>query len=62
MSWKIVLVLYGVIVTFQIFSSFHRVYAACGVIFIILSVLRGGNKKASDLYDWLGMVICLAGF
>lgn len=59
----VVLVLYGVIATFQAFSSFGRVYAAYGGIFIILSVLWGWgiDKKTPDMYDWLGAMICLVG-
>ncbi|MBS4174291.1 YnfA family protein [Bacillus sp. FJAT-49736] len=59
----IVLFIYGVIATFQSFSSFGRVYAAYGGIFIILSVLWGWgmDKKTPDLYDWLGAGICLLG-
>lgn len=59
----VVLVLYGVIATFQTFSSFGRVYAAYGGIFIILSVLWGWgvDKKTPDAYDWMGAVICLIG-
>nr|WP_251551111.1 YnfA family protein [Neobacillus muris] len=59
----ITLALYGVIATFQAFPSFGRVYAAYGGVFIILSVLWGWlvDKKAPDLYDWLGAAICLIG-
>lgn len=37
----IALALYGVIATFQTFTSFGRVYAAYGGVFIVLSVLWG---------------------
>ncbi|KAA9028414.1 YnfA family protein [Niallia endozanthoxylica] len=59
----IILVLYGVIVTFQNFPSFGRVYAAYGGVFIILSVLWGWgiDRKPPDLYDWIGAGICLIG-
>lgn len=59
----ITLGLYGVIAAFQAFPSFGRVYAAYGGIFIVLSVLWGWgvDKKAPDLYDWIGAGICLAG-
>ncbi|WNC15798.1 YnfA family protein [Brevibacillus brevis] len=59
----IVLVLYGVIPTWQSFPSFGRVYAAYGGVFIILAVLWGWlvDKKTPDLYDWLGAIICLIG-
>ncbi len=59
----IVLILYGVIATFQTFPSFGKVYAAYGGVFIILSVLWGWgvDKKTPDFYDWLGACICLLG-
>lgn len=57
------LVLYGVIATFQAFSSFGRVYAAYGGVFIVLSVLWGWgiDKKTPDIYDFIGAGICLVG-
>jgi small multidrug resistance family-3 protein len=60
---SIVLILYGVIPTFQHFPSFGRVYAAYGGVFIVLSVLWGWgiDKKTPDTYDWIGAVICLIG-
>jgi small multidrug resistance family-3 protein len=59
----LVLALYGVIATFQSFPSFGRVYAAYGGVFIVLSLLWGWgiDKKAPDLYDWLGGGICIVG-
>ncbi|MDR4945558.1 YnfA family protein [Neobacillus cucumis] len=59
----IILVIYGVIPTFQHFPSFGRVYAAYGGVFILLAVLWGWgvDKKTPDLYDWIGAVICLLG-
>lgn len=59
----IILVLYGVLATFQAFPSFGRVYAAYGGVFIILSVLWGWgiDRKPPDLYDWIGAGICLIG-
>ncbi|MGP7817156.1 YnfA family protein [Niallia sp. 01092] len=58
-----ILVLYGIIATFQSFPSFGRVYAAYGGVFIVLSVLWGWgiDKKTPDLYDWIGAVICIIG-
>lgn len=57
------LVFYGIIITFQSFPSFGRVYAAYGGVFIVLSVLWGWgiDKKTPDFYDWLGAAICLVG-
>lgn len=59
----VALILYGVIVTFQSFPSFGRVYAAYGGIFVVLSVLWGWgiDRKTPDLYDWLGAAICIVG-
>lgn len=59
----IILALYGMIATFQTLSSFGRVYAAYGGIFIVLSVLWGWgvDKKTPDTYDWIGAAICLVG-
>ncbi|MFC0022560.1 YnfA family protein [Neobacillus cucumis] len=58
-----ILVIYGVIPTFQHFPSFGRVYAAYGGVFIVLAVLWGWgvDKKTPDLFDWIGAVICLLG-
>jgi len=59
----IALILYGVIVTFQTFPSFGRVYAAYGGVFVFLSVLWGWgiDKKTPDLFDFIGAFICLVG-
>lgn len=43
---------------FQAFPFFGRVYAACNEVFIVLSM--GIDKKAPDLYDWNGALVCLA--
>lgn len=58
-----ILIAYGIIPTFQNFPSFGRVYAAYGGVFVILSVLWGWgvDRKAPDIYDWIGALICLAG-
>ncbi|PEY34361.1 hypothetical protein CN354_18085 [Bacillus cereus] len=59
----IILCLYGVIATFQVFSSFGRVYAAYGGVFIVMSLLWGWmvDKKTPDLFDWTGAAVCLVG-
>ena len=59
----VALALYGVIATFQTFPSFVRVYAAYGGVFIVLSVFWGWgiDKQTPDLYDWIGVGICLVG-
>lgn len=58
----VVLILYGVIPTFQP-ANFGRVYAAYGGIFVVLSILWGWkiDKIAPDRLDILGGLICLAG-
>ena len=57
-----VLVLYGVIPTFQA-AHFGRVYAAYGGIFVILSTLWGWwvDGRIPDRWDWIGALVCLAG-
>lgn len=59
----LILVVYGVIPTFQSFPTFGRVYAAYGGVFILLSVLWGWaiDRKAPDLVDWVGVSFCLVG-
>ena len=57
-----VLVLYGIMPTFQP-ANFGRVYAAYGGIFIVLSILWGWqiDKIAPDRFDLLGGLIALVG-
>ncbi|MFM9280642.1 YnfA family protein [Paenibacillus jiagnxiensis] len=59
----IALVLYGIVATFQVFSSFGRVYAAYGGVFIVLSIGWAWlvDKKVPDSYDLWGALICLVG-
>ncbi len=59
----LVLILYGVIVTFQSESNFGRVYAAYGGIFIILALFWGWliNDWKPDRWDFTGAVLCLGG-
>ncbi len=58
----VVLVLYGIIPTFQP-ANFGRVYAAYGGIFIVLSILWGWqiDKIAPDRFDLLGGLVALVG-
>jgi small multidrug resistance family-3 protein len=58
----LVLVLYGIIPTYQP-AHFGRVYAAYGGVFVVLSVLWGWRVEgiAPDRYDVLGALICVAG-
>ena len=57
-----ILMLYGIIPTFQS-AHFGRVYAAYGGMFIILSLLWGwaldGNRP--DRFDVMGGLLCLVG-
>jgi small multidrug resistance family-3 protein len=57
-----ILVLYGIIPTFQP-ANFGRVYAAYGGIFIVLSILWGWqiDKVAPDRFDLVGGLIALIG-
>ena len=59
----LVLVLYGVIATFQVFPTFGRVYAAYGGVFIIMSIIWSFvfDKQIPDKYDVLGAVVCIIG-
>ena len=58
----IVLVIYGVIPTFQP-ANFGRVYAAYGGVFVVLSILWGWqvDKIAPDKFDLIGGFIALIG-
>ena len=57
-----ILILYGIIPTFQP-AHFGRVYAAYGGMFIILSLLWGWAVDSSrpDRFDIIGAAICLVG-
>jgi small multidrug resistance family-3 protein len=58
----VVLILYGIIPTFQP-AHFGRVYAAYGGIFVVMSILWGWivDNIKPDRYDIIGGVICLIG-
>jgi small multidrug resistance family-3 protein len=58
----IVLLLYGIVPTYQP-AHFGRVYAAYGGVFVVLSILWGWgiDRIAPDRYDLLGGALCLAG-
>jgi small multidrug resistance family-3 protein len=57
------LLLYGVIPTWQPESYFGRVYAAYGGIFVVLSLLWGWRLDGwlPDRYDLAGAAVVLAG-
>ena len=57
-----VLFLYGIVPTFQP-SHFHRIYAAYGGIFIIMSLLWGWIFEGihPDRYDIIGTIIAVIG-
>ncbi len=57
-----VLVLYGIVPTYQP-SHFGRVYAAYGGWFVVLSLLWGWSvdRTVPDVYDLMGGLVCLAG-
>jgi len=58
----VILMIYGVIPTFQN-AHFGRVYAAYGGIFILLSLLWGWaiDGTSPDRFDVMGAFLCLAG-
>lgn len=68
MSWilgalgGLVLFLYGIVPTFQP-SHFHRIYAAYGGVFIVMSILWGWFLEGMppDRYDILGTVVAVSG-
>lgn len=57
-----VLFLYGVVPTFQP-SHFHRIYAAYGGVFIVMSILWGWfiDGMKPDIFDWVGAVFSTVG-
>jgi small multidrug resistance family-3 protein len=57
-----ILILYGVIPTFQT-AHFGRVYAAYGGMFIVLSLLWGWamDGMRPDRFDIMGGALCLVG-
>ena len=57
-----VLFLYGIVPTFQK-AHFHRVYAAYGGVFIVMSVLWGWliDGVRPDNYDIIGTIIAVIG-
>lgn len=59
----VILVLYGVIPTYQPSPNFGRVYAAYGGVFVVMSMLWGWkiDGKAPDAYDMVGAVLCIVG-
>src|SRR3954469_23976744 len=56
------LILYGIVPTFQP-TSFGRTYAAYGGVFIVLSLLWGWgiDRVRPDVPDVIGAAMCLAG-
>jgi small multidrug resistance family-3 protein len=58
----LVLVLYGIVPTYQP-AHFGRVYAAYGGIFVVMSLLWGWqiDRIVPDRYDLSGALICLVG-
>ncbi|HUG29530.1 MAG TPA: YnfA family protein [Candidatus Limnocylindria bacterium] len=59
----LVLVSYGVIVTFQADSHFGRVYAAYGGIFVVMALAWGYvvDGFRPDGWDLLGAAVCFVG-
>mgnify|MGYP000598419820 CR=1 FL=1 len=63
LAGAIVLILYGVIPTFQPETSFGKVYAAYGGVFIALSILWGYyvDGITPDRYDIIGSIVSIIG-
>jgi len=59
----VILFLYGVIATRQEFSSFGKVYAAYGGVFVVMSLLFGWAvaKTPPAWNEWVGAGICIIG-
>jgi small multidrug resistance family-3 protein len=57
-----ILVLYGIVATFQP-ANFGRVYAAYGGVFILMAVIWGWiiDKKTPDKFELIGAAIALLG-
>lgn len=58
----IILILYGIVATFQP-ANFGRVYAAYGGVFIVLAIVWGWQVDGirPDRFDLLGGAVCLIG-
>ena len=58
----LIVFLYGVVPTFQP-SHFHRIYAAYGGVFIVMSILWGWifDGIAPDVFDTIGVLVALIG-
>jgi len=58
----VILVIYGVIPTFQP-ANFGRVYAAYGGVFVVLSIIWGWkiDKVVPDRFDLIGGLVALCG-
>ncbi|MDP3920378.1 MAG: YnfA family protein [Candidatus Omnitrophota bacterium] len=58
----VILILYGIIPTFQQ-AHFGRVYAAYGGVFVVMSLLWGWgfDKTVPDSADMIGALLCLIG-
>jgi small multidrug resistance family-3 protein len=57
-----ILFLYGIVPTFQK-ANFHRIYAAYGGVFVVMSILWGWliDGTPPDRYDVIGTVIAVIG-
>jgi small multidrug resistance family-3 protein len=58
-----ILILYGIVPTWQAEPAFGRVYAAYGGVFVVLAMLWGWgiDRQPPDLYDMIGACLCLIG-
>jgi small multidrug resistance family-3 protein len=57
-----ILFLYGIVPTFQK-ATFHRIYAAYGGVFVVMSILWGWfiDGTPPDNYDVIGTIIVVSG-
>ena len=57
-----ILFLYGIVPTFQK-ANFHRIYAAYGGVFVVMSILWGWliDGTPPDRYDLIGTIIAVIG-
>lgn len=62
LAGAVLLVLYGIVPTFQA-ANFGRVYAAYGGVFIVMAMLWSWKVDgiAPDRFDWIGAALILIG-
>src|SRR5216684_3049481 len=63
LAGAVILIVYGIIPTFQAAGDFGRVYAAYGGVFVVMSLLWGWgiDGDVPDRFDTIGAVLSLLG-